>query len=431
MFESTDAMASALSEHVARNEYAEALSVENDVIKMSFAGSSMRGIKKGATVLVTLDANNNLLVDGVSTGVVDTQIRNVKPTVEVAADGDLLINNRRMGCKVNDSGSALSLRCVINAVKHLYFAFSDSRVIMIGSQINGVYNPPIPTGVDTLKILFIGNSYSMDAINHLPGMLRAAGIGNVRMACAYRGSYTIPEYYANFSTEDLCTYYHCEPGSSSWESLGSMNHRLDRLLYSDTWDIVTLQEDTGNTKGYAWVWNQTVGDAVNGLCNLIQEAQPNHRPTIGYIMTQAASRYDTYMIPKYFAGQTAMFETIVGHVQTLMTNSCIDLVIPTGTTFQNLRTTSLNVDNRMDLTRDGDHMDFGISRYAAAATTFMTLITPATGVAIDGNSYRYLSSNTSTNYYSTPVTDKNAPIAIEAARAACNNPFAITSMSNY
>lgn len=95
------------------------------------------------------------------------------------------------------------------------------------------------------------------------------------------------------------------------------------------------------------------------------------------------------------------------------------------------RTSSLNRDNGMDLTRDSYHMDYGISRYAAAATVFRTLVTPCTGVSVEGNGYRYSTSSTSTTGYSTPVTDANAPVAIRAALEACRTPYAVTDMSKY
>ena len=85
----------------------------------------------------------------------------------------------------------------------------------------------------------------------------------------------------------------------------------------------------------------------------------------------------------------------------------------------------------MCLTRDGYHMDYGISRYAAAATVFRTLVMPCTGVSVEGNGYRYSTSSTSTTGYSTPVTDANAPVAIRAALEACRTPYAVTDMSKY
>ena len=84
----------------------------------------------------------------------------------------------------------------------------------------------------------------------------------------------------------------------------------------------------------------------------------------------------------------------------------------------------------MDLTRDGYHMDYGLSRYAAACAVFEMLVAPAfDGVTLDGNAFRYDVSNTADGSYTTPVTDATAPVALQAARYAIQNPFTVTDMS--
>ena len=50
---------------------------------------------------------------------------------------------------------------------------------------------------------------------------------------------------------------------------------------------------------------------------------------------------------------------------------------------------------------------------------------------LDGNTYRYTVSNTTEGSYSTPVTDSNAPIALQAARYAIQSPYVVTDMSDY
>ena len=47
-----------------------------------------------------------------------------------------------------------------------------------------IYNPsdqnPSGSSQEQLSILFIGNSFTIDAVTHLPGLLDAAGIKNVQ-----------------------------------------------------------------------------------------------------------------------------------------------------------------------------------------------------------------------------------------------------------
>ena len=60
------------------------------------------------------------------------------------------------------------------------------------------------------------------------------------------------------------------------------------------------------------------------------------------------------------------------------------------------------------------------------------LISPSFGgVKLDNNPFRYDVSNTESGSYSTPVTDENQPIALQAARYAMERPFEVTPMSGF
>jgi hypothetical protein len=48
-------------------------------------------------------------------------------------------------------------------------------------------NYPLPSDPDTLRILAVGNSFSDDGTEYIPGLLEAAGIRNVIIARLYIG----------------------------------------------------------------------------------------------------------------------------------------------------------------------------------------------------------------------------------------------------
>ena len=405
LFGSTDEMKAYLKARVEACNYAESVTTTaGGVLKFGFKGAATRGVRKEAIPFFTVNGGGYWAADGVATPVkadAEALRGGASPAVTLTAGGTIAFDGADTGTAA-PAGGAVALRCVLDTGKYVCFVFADGEVIRIGSELNGSFNPPLPAGGKSLKILFIGNSFTVDATEHLPGMLKSAGITHVRMVRAYHGGYKLPEFFENYAAPDICTYYYCEPGATKWENEGTLNRSLKSIVESDTWDIVTLQEHTGSY--YAWEWDETERGAISGLCDYIQQAQPLDRPTIGYIMAQ---------------------------VRKITAQTCIDIVIPSGTSLQNLRTSSLNRDNGMDLTRDSYHMDYGISRYAAAATVFRTLVTPCTGVSVEGNGYRYSTSSTSTTGYSTPVTDANAPVAIRAALEACRTPYAVTDMSKY
>lgn len=280
-----------------------------------------------------------------------------------------------------------------------------------------------------LSILFIGNSFTMDSVSHLPGLLAAAGIDKVHMIHMYYGGRLVSKYHSEWSTFSDYKCYECTPGSTEW--VITTGKTLKEVTESQKWDIVTIQEHTGNSA--AWTWNHTAKSDIIGLINDVKISQNGHCPEFHYIMSQAYFNMDkigkTSKPYITWTDQNGMYETIVAFAKNVMAECGFDGLIATGTMLQNLRTSS--IDNEMNLTRDGYHMDTGISRYGAACTVFESIITPEFGIDLDGNSYRYDVSNTDPKSYCTPVTDQNSPIAIEAARQAISKPFEITDLSSF
>lgn len=292
----------------------------------------------------------------------------------------------------------------------------------------GTTEPGAGEGEAELSILFIGNSFTKDAVEHLPGLLKAAGLDKVQLTHMYYGGRLVSEYYAGWSTSSDYKCYECGPGATTWtETTGKT---LKQVAESRSWDIITIQEHTGNAA--AWTWNSTAQANLQGMINSAKATQTGAMPKFYYIMSQAyfnMGKIGSGSKPSMtWTDQAGMWDVISAFGKNVMDNVSFDGIISTGVMLQNLRTSPL--DNDMNLTRDGYHMDNGISRYGAACTVFETLITPKFNVTLDGNSYRYTVENTSDSAYSTPVTDANAPVALKAARYAIANPYEVTDMSD-
>ena len=292
----------------------------------------------------------------------------------------------------------------------------------------GVKDPEPPSESNAkLKILFIGNSFTKDAVEHIPGLLAAAGIKDIKLYHMYYGGRRVYEYNDGYTSSVDYHCYRCENGATSWTDV--TGHSLHEIVSSDKWDIVTIQEHTG--RAVAWDWTASQKSAFQGLVDKIKADCPDKTPDFYFIMSQAY--HDMNKIATADRGQInfktteEMYNVIVGMTKKLMADIPFKDVIATGTCLQNLRTSSLN--NEMCLTRDGYHMDYGISRYAAACMVFEKLISPSfDNIKLDGNTYRYDNSSTTSGSYSTPVTDANAPIALQAARYALQTPYQTTSM---
>ena len=276
------------------------------------------------------------------------------------------------------------------------------------------------------RIFFIGNSFTKDAVEHLPGIIHAAGLNDVQLVHMYYGGRTIPEYYSGWATSADYHCYLCNPGKTSWTDITGKS--LDVVASAAKFDIVTIQEHTGRL--LAWGWTETEKAAVNGLVQKVKDAQTalGANPKLYYILSQAYFDLSKAQnVDKPFTTQLGMWEKIAEQGRHAVEECGFDGVISTGVMLQNLRTTKLNTAN--DLTRDGYHMDYGLARYGAACTVFESIIGPFNGnVTLDNNSFRYNVSSTSTGSWSTPVTDENAPVALLAARNAIASPYEITDM---
>jgi hypothetical protein len=282
-------------------------------------------------------------------------------------------------------------------------------------------DPDLEAAAD-FRIFFIGNSFTKDAVEHLPGILNAAGLNNIQLVHMYYGGRTIPEYNSGWSSSADYHCYLCNPGQTSWTDITGKS--LAQVAISAKFDIVTIQEHTG--RQLAWGWTTDEKAAVSGLVQKVKEAQSSigASPKLYYILSQAYHDLSKAQnVTKPFSTTNEMWTCIASQGQAVMNECSFDGIISTGAMLQNLRTSGLN--NDMGLTRDGYHMDYGLARYGASCTVFETIIGPFNGnVTMDANSFRYSSTAAGT----TAVTDASAPIALKAARYAIANPYDVTDM---
>lgn len=405
-------------------DYCTELKQANGKLTMKCRSSKTISIDKDDTPFVTIGTDGNWTVDGKATSVSANypEVGCKDPMVTTAASGNLLINGNDLGVKAGKT-----LRCVIDARKRIYFGFNNETAAL-GSEIYCTYNPVLRPDAEHLNILFIGNSFTMDATDHLPGLITAAELKNINMTRLYHGGYTLPEYVANAGNDKICARRNSTTGSTWWDGNNALNSSLQSVLDEKAWDIVVIQEHTGRSEG--WVWPGTLKGAVSGLVSMIHKAQPYNRPTIVYLMSQTYSNGSTVLTKQFGNNRKKMFDTTTNVARHLLDETFIDILIPSGTVLENLRTTSLNT-NELQLTRDSYHMDLGISCYAAACAVFETIITPCTGARIEDNPYRYPTSSDTKGQVCTPVTDANAPIAQRAAHEAVMHPFEVTDLSAY
>ena len=281
-----------------------------------------------------------------------------------------------------------------------------------------------------LRILDIGNSYTIDATSLLPQIAKASK-ADLSTMCLYRcyrsgGSFkNWVDIYNDKDTEDTYTITKVVGGLSAKVQIGkgeAGDGKLFRnVLTNETWDLIIIHQFSTYAPYYSkWNTNSAAG-YLDELISIIKAHQPSAE--LGFLLVHS-----------YWSGYSKNTENSSHDRWQLIANSAksfcedynVDFVIPYGTAIQNLRSSSFN--NEYDLTRDGTHCGYGLAQYTAACCYYESLIAPRCGISVLGNTARIDVSDKESEYPSINVTDENAFIAQEAAYLAtkdmyhCQNP---------
>lgn len=289
-----------------------------------------------------------------------------------------------------------------------------------------------------LRILDIGNSYSLGATRLLPLIADAskADLGTMCVYHCYRGGGSFKNWVDIYNDKDTTNTY------SITKVIGGLSANVQtgkggagdgelfrKALTDEIWDLIIIHQISTYAPYYSkWNTNSAAG-YLDELISIIKKHQPNaelgfhlvHSYWGEYSGNAEKSSYDRWQL-------------IANSVKSFCEDYNVDIVIPYGTAIQNLRASSLN--NEYDLTRDGTHCGYGLAEYTAACCYFESLIAPRCGISVVGNSVRIDVSDKESMYPSVNVTDENALIAQEAAFLAtkdmyhCHNPEALPSQNS-
>ena len=276
------------------------------------------------------------------------------------------------------------------------------------------------------RLFFIGNSFTKDAVELLPNILQQLGVTDVQLVHMYFGGRTVPEYVSGWREATDYKCYVCNPGAYSWSELTGKS--LAQVAATGKWDYVTIQEHTGRRLAWGMAQDEKADEiaSVTDLVGKVKAAQQANggTPKVYYILSQAYHNLGRAQSgDKNFTTTDEMWTVISGVGHDIVTSCGFDGVISTGAMLQNLRTSGLN--NTNGLTRDGYHMDYGISRFGAACTVYETLFQAA---SLDGVVCGPSVDSFSGEAWTTAVTEKRAPVALHAARLAIAKPYEVTDM---
>lgn len=213
-----------------------------------------------------------------------------------------------------------------------------------------------------IRILAIGNSFSVDGMEYLWHVLRAGGVEEVTLGNLAIGGCSVDQHADNVASGAAAYLYGKNTsGVWTWES----DQTFLRGLLDEAWDVVTLQQAShysGLPETYA---------RQDEILRYVTSHGRNPDVRLYWHMTWAYQWDSTH---PHFAGygrdRATMYGAILRAVQSeVLTRTAYAGVIPAGVAIENLRATPVGD----TVTRDGFHLSESHGRYTAALTWAQTL----------------------------------------------------------
>ena len=239
-------------------------------------------------------------------------------------------------------------------------AVTDDTTTVEGVTTTTTQAPTTEEG-NVIRILAIGDGLAVDAMEqHLYDMLKGAGYTTVHLGILYADKSTVDTHYSAVKA-DSKTYEFRQNTAGKWQKETKV--APSKALKAAAWDYIVLQQaaaDTGKEDTYGNL--QKLTDLVQAQCS---------NATLKWHMTwafQQGSKQDGFR--EYYNNQQLMYQSIISTtLKKVMGDPNIMGLIPTATTIQNLRTSTL----RDTLNTDGVHLVDTYGDYAAALTWFCSL----------------------------------------------------------
>ena len=352
-------------------------------------------VKFGAVVTndAAIGSGDFTLADVNGTKVIDIEAKYLLDLEDNATSYAVRIIN------IPDSGVGTT----VYARPYYTYELNGEQVTVYGTIENDSYEH-VANVRRSLKILAIGNSFSVDAMkNHLYDLLKSADYDQVILGNLYIGGCSLDTHWTNINGNLSAYQYQKNDDNGEW--VYTENATALSALQDETWDIITIQQaspDSGR--------GNTYGNLQN-IVNWVNANKTNSNAKVLWHMTWAYQQNSDHEgFANYGNDQMTMYNAIVEAVQNnVLTVGGINGVIPSGTAIQNLRTSGLGD----TLTADGYHLKDTYGDYTAALTWFRAI----TGESLD-----------LVTYWPDSVKNYKADIMQAAARAVYA-PYEISDLS--
>ncbi len=212
-----------------------------------------------------------------------------------------------------------------------------------------------------MKVLAIGNSFSVDAFDMLHAVAKSAGV-DMKAATLFIGGCPLERHAANVKS-DAHDYWYYLNGEKIREDAS-----VKEALAEDEWDVVTVQQ-ASHYSGISLTYEPYGRELIDYVKKYAPRAKIYFHQTWAYEVDSAHEGFANYS-----NSQQKMYIRILEASERFAREHNIP-VIPCARVFQDLRSKSeFNyIKGGRSLNRDGFHASLDYGRYALAATWFETL----------------------------------------------------------
>lgn len=250
------------------------------------------------------------------------------------------------------------------------------------------------------KMLFIGNSFSDDTMEHVANILLSLGVTSVSLGNLYIGGCSINRHVDNAANDRAWYEYRTNTGDG-WTT--TPNTSIRAAVTSQDWDVIAIQSGTAdgsrNTCERCYENLPILTAYIRALCK--------NTPTIVFNMTWVGEAWNGHPEIVAFDGDQAAMYREVTRIAKEFVSPLVDVVSPAGTAIQNARAVGLS-----PLNRDGYHLSWGPGRYIAG----LTFVGAATGLDLRG-----------VTWCPEGVNEAQKALAVKAASEALQTPFDVTA----
>lgn len=212
-----------------------------------------------------------------------------------------------------------------------------------------------------MKVLCIGNSFSVDAVeNNLVQLAAERGI-DLTVGNLYIGGCSLERHAMNMRGDSAVYSYRLMKQDKAQQMFTREVTDSVSILWalaSDEWDVVTMQQ-ASHYSGQWFTYEPWLSELIDSVRLHIQD-----KTKIYWYMTWAYQQDAKHpaFVPNYNGSQAYMYDEILGCNRQVLANHPFDGFIPGGIAVQQARATKLGD----TFCRDGYHLSYTCGRYLMA-----------------------------------------------------------------